>query len=78
MCYVIPAAATDHRINAVATVSAADTGRQFHEDADGSQDPAIVQGMIDAAARTAEACGEGVGTCQSSCTGTRVRATSTS
>ena len=61
--YVIPAAATDHRIRAVATVSAADIGRQFREGADGTQDPAVIQGMLDlaAAARTAEARGEGVG-----------------
>ena len=61
--YVIPAAATDHRIKAVATVSAADVGRQFREGADGTQDPAVIQGMLDAAAaaRTAEARGEGVG-----------------
>ncbi len=61
--YVIPAAATDHRIKAVATVSAADIGRQFREGADGEQNPAVIQGMLDlaAAARTAEARGEGVG-----------------
>ncbi|WP_345943808.1 alpha/beta hydrolase [Streptomyces sp. SID3212] len=61
--YVVPAAATDHRIRAVATVSAADVGRQFREGADGTQDPAVIQGMLDAAAaaRTAEARGEGVG-----------------
>jgi fermentation-respiration switch protein FrsA (DUF1100 family) len=60
--YVIPAAATDHRIRAVATVSAADIGRQFRSGADGSQDPAVIQGLLDAAAaaRTAEARGEGV------------------
>jgi fermentation-respiration switch protein FrsA (DUF1100 family) len=59
--YVIPASATDHRVKAVATVSAADIGRQFREGADGQQDPAVIQGMLDdsAAARTAEARGEG-------------------
>ena len=59
--YVIPAAATDHRVKAVATVSAADLGRQFREGADGQQDPAVIQGMLgdSAAARTAEARGEG-------------------
>jgi fermentation-respiration switch protein FrsA (DUF1100 family) len=62
--YVIPAAATDHRIKAVATVSAADIGLQFRVGADGQQDPAIIQGMLDAgaAARTAEARGEGMST----------------
>ncbi|GAA0954931.1 alpha/beta hydrolase [Kribbella koreensis] len=61
--YVIPAAATDHRLKAIATVSAADISLQFREGADGRQDPAIIQGMLDAAAtaRTAEARGEGVG-----------------
>ena len=61
--YVIPAAATDHRVRAVATVSAADIGRQFREGADGTQDPSIIQGMLDAAAaaRTAEAHGEAHG-----------------
>ncbi|GIF69470.1 hypothetical protein Ais01nite_75050 [Asanoa ishikariensis] len=57
--YVIPAAAADHRIQAVATVSAADIGRQFRVGADGAQDPAVIQGLLDAAAeaRTAEAAG---------------------
>lgn len=61
--YVVPAGATDHRIKAVATVSAADIGLQFRTGADGKQDPTILQGMLDAAAaaRTAEARGEGVG-----------------
>jgi uncharacterized protein len=49
--YVIPAAATDHSIKAVATVSGADIGLQFRTGADGKQDPAIVQGMLDAAVR---------------------------
>ncbi|MEV7159059.1 alpha/beta hydrolase [Streptomyces misionensis] len=61
--YVVPAAATDHRIRAVATVSAADIGRQFRKGADDTQDPAVLQSMLDAAAaaRTAEARGEGAG-----------------
>ncbi|MEV4756803.1 alpha/beta hydrolase [Micromonospora sp. NPDC049559] len=61
--YVLTASATDHRIRAVATVSAADMGRQFREGADGTQDPAVIQGLLDAAAaaRTSEARGEGVG-----------------
>lgn len=61
--YVIPATATDHRVKAVATVSAADLGRQFREGADGQQDPGVIQGMLDAAvaARTAHARGESMG-----------------
>ena len=60
--YVVDAAATDHRIRAVATVSAADIGRLFREGADGTQGAAVIEGMLDAAAqaRTAEARGEGV------------------
>ncbi|GAA1852574.1 alpha/beta hydrolase [Asanoa iriomotensis] len=48
--YVIPAAAGDHRVRAVATVSAADIGRQFRVGADGAADPAIIDGLLDAAA----------------------------
>ena len=61
--YVIPASATDHRVKAVATVSAADLGRQFREGADGQQDPVVIQGMLDAAAaaRAANARGESMG-----------------
>ncbi len=60
--YVIPAAAVDHRIKAVATVSATDVGAQFRCGADGKQDPAIILGMLEAAAaaRTSEARGGGV------------------
>ncbi|TKA12305.1 alpha/beta hydrolase [Actinacidiphila oryziradicis] len=60
--YVLPAAATDHRVKAVGTVSAVDIARQFRLGADGAQDPTVIQGMLDAAAaaRTAEARGEGV------------------
>src|SRR5882757_259718 len=59
--YAVSASATDHRIKAVATVSAVDMGRQFREGADGKQDPAVIQGVLDAAAaaRTAEAGGAG-------------------
>jgi len=58
--YVLPATASDHRIKAAATVSAADIARQFRLGADGSQDPAVFQVMLDAAAsaRTAAARGE--------------------
>lgn len=57
--YVLPATAGDHRIRAVATVSAVDVARQFRLGADGAQDPAVFQGMLDAAAaaRTAAAHG---------------------
>ena len=60
--YSLAAAAGDHRIRAVATVSGVDIARQFKVGADGSQDPAVFQSMLDAAAsaRTAEARGEGV------------------
>ena len=60
--YVLAAAATDHRVKAVGTVSAVDIARQFRLGADGAQDPAVIQGMLDAAAaaRTAEAHGKGV------------------
>jgi fermentation-respiration switch protein FrsA (DUF1100 family) len=62
--YALTATATDHRIKAVATVSAVDIARQFRYGADGAQDPAVFQGMLDsaAAARAAEARGEGVQT----------------
>lgn len=58
--YVIPAAVTDHRIRAVATVSAVDTGLSNRVGADGTQDPAVIQSVLDiaASARTAEAAGE--------------------
>ena len=57
--YLAPAAATDHRIKAVATVSAVDTGDVFRNGVGRTQDPAILQGMLDAAgvARTEEARG---------------------
>ena len=58
--YVLPAAGSDHRIKAVATVSAVDIARQFRLGADGAQDPAVFQGMLDVAAnaRTVAARGE--------------------
>lgn len=61
--YGIAATAGDHRVRALATVSGVDVGRQFREGADGSQDPAVIQAMLDAAAaaRTAEARGEPAG-----------------
>jgi len=58
--YSLAAAGTDHRIKAVGTVSAVDIARQFRMGADGTQAPAVLQSMLDAAAdaRTAEARGE--------------------
>lgn len=61
--YVLPATAGDLRIKAVATVSAVDVSRQFRLGADGTQDPAVFQGMLAAAAaaRSAAARGEDPG-----------------
>ncbi|MFJ4786317.1 alpha/beta hydrolase [Streptomyces sp. NPDC088794] len=58
--YALTAAATDRRVRAVATVSAADIARQFRLGADGTQNPAVFQDMLTAAAtaRTAGAHGE--------------------
>ncbi|MFJ1991827.1 alpha/beta hydrolase [Streptomyces asiaticus] len=58
--YALSATASDHRIQAVATVSAVDIARQFRLGADGAQDPAVFQSMLAAAAdaRTTEARGE--------------------
>ncbi|MFJ1935959.1 alpha/beta hydrolase [Kitasatospora sp. NPDC088160] len=62
--YALAAGSTDHRIRAVATVSATDMARQFRDGADGTQDPAVFRAMLEgaAAARTAEGRGEGVRT----------------
>ena len=64
--YALCATASDHRIKAVGTVSAVDIARQFRNGADGVQDPAVFQHMLDAAAaaRAAEAHGEGPQTFQ--------------
>ncbi|WP_435135735.1 alpha/beta hydrolase [Actinacidiphila sp. bgisy144] len=61
--YTLTAAGGDHRVKAVATVSGVDIARQFRLGADGTQDPAAFQGMLDAAgqARTAAARGEDPG-----------------
>jgi fermentation-respiration switch protein FrsA (DUF1100 family) len=48
--YVLPATASDHRIRAAATISAVDIARQFRLGADGTQDPAVFQSMLDTAA----------------------------
>ncbi|MBB6247873.1 alpha/beta hydrolase [Rhodanobacter sp. A1T4] len=60
--YAVLAAATDHRVKAVATISGTDIGRFFREGYDGKQDPQVLQAMLDHAgkARTAEARGEDV------------------
>ncbi len=57
--YAVPAAATDHRIAAVATVSAVDTGSMIREGLGRGQDPGVLRSMLDAsaAARTEEAQG---------------------
>ncbi|MET9271593.1 alpha/beta hydrolase [Kribbella sp. NPDC003557] len=62
--YGLVATATDPRIKALATVSAADIARQFRVGADGTQDPAVFEGLLAAAAaaRTAEAGGADVQT----------------
>jgi uncharacterized protein len=61
--YVVTAAATDLRIKAVATISGVDIGSIHRQGPDGKQDPAVLQALLNgaAAARTAEARGEGVG-----------------
>jgi hypothetical protein len=61
--YALPATGSDHRIKAVATVSAADIARQFRLGAEGTQDPSVFQTLLDAAAhaRTAVARGEDPG-----------------
>ncbi|MGZ4451427.1 MAG: alpha/beta hydrolase [Nocardioides sp.] len=61
--YSLAATASDHRIKALATVSAVDVARQFRLGADGAQDPAVFQGLLTAAgaARTAAARGEDPG-----------------
>ena len=58
--YVLAAAGGDDRIKAVGTVAAADVPRHFRYGGDGTQDPKVFQGMLEAAAaaRTAEARGE--------------------
>jgi hypothetical protein len=61
--FVLPATGTDHRVKAVASVSGVDLGRHFRQGGDGGQDPAVFQGLLDAAAtaRTKAANGEDPG-----------------
>ncbi|WP_043626802.1 alpha/beta hydrolase [Nonomuraea candida] len=58
--FVPYAAQTDHRVKAVATVSAVDLGQVFREGLGRTQPPQVLQAMLDraGAARTAEARGE--------------------
>lgn len=48
--YALVAAATDHNVKAVATVSGVDLGDWNRKGADGTQNPSVIQGMLDAAA----------------------------
>ncbi|MFF0967348.1 alpha/beta hydrolase [Streptomyces sp. NPDC003703] len=61
--YSLAAAGGDHRVEAVATVSTAEPARQFRHGAEGAQDPAVFQTLLDAAAqaRTRAARGEDPG-----------------
>jgi uncharacterized protein len=49
--YSLAATGGDHRVKAVATVCTADPSRQFRLGADGTQDPAVFQALLDAAAQ---------------------------
>ncbi|GLP69297.1 hypothetical protein TUSST3_59190 [Streptomyces sp. TUS-ST3] len=62
--YSLAAAGGDHRVRAVAAVSTAEPARQFRLGADGTQDPAVFQDLLDAAAaaRSTAARGEDPGT----------------
>jgi len=61
--YVIPAAAGDRRVKAVATVAAVDVGQQIRVGPDGKQDPAVLEALLQGAAqaRTAAARGGPIG-----------------
>ncbi|MFF4223802.1 alpha/beta hydrolase [Streptomyces abikoensis] len=61
--YALTAGGGDHRVRAVATVCGVDVARQFRLGADGTQDPAVFQSLLDTAAqaRTAAARGEDPG-----------------
>ncbi|MFJ9931139.1 alpha/beta hydrolase [Streptomyces misionensis] len=58
--YSLAATGGDRRVKAVATVSTAEPARQFRLGADGTQDPAVFQALLDAAAaaRSSAARGE--------------------
>ncbi|QLJ02703.1 alpha/beta hydrolase [Streptomyces sp. NEAU-sy36] len=62
--YSLAATGGDRRVKAVATVSTAEPARQFRLGADGTQDPAVFQALLDAAAaaRSSAARGEDPGT----------------
>ena len=62
--YALLAAATDHHVKALATVSGVDLGDWYRKGADGKQDPQVIQSMLDAAAadRTATLNGNAPGT----------------
>ncbi|CCK24583.1 hypothetical protein BN159_0204 [Streptomyces davaonensis JCM 4913] len=49
--YSLAATGGDHRVKAVATVCTADPSRQFRLGADATQDPAVFQTLLDAAAQ---------------------------
>ncbi|MEU5055174.1 MULTISPECIES: alpha/beta hydrolase [unclassified Streptomyces] len=57
--YSLAAAGGDHRVRAVATVSGVDVARQFRLGADGTQDPAVFQSLLDAAAQSRTAAARG-------------------
>ncbi|MFJ4622391.1 alpha/beta hydrolase [Streptomyces sp. NPDC088812] len=61
--YSLAATGSDRRVKAVATVSTAEPARQFRFGADGTQDPAVFQALLDAAAaaRSTAARGEDPG-----------------
>jgi len=61
--YAIAAAAGDRRIRAVATVAAVDVGLQMRVGADGKQDPAVLDALLEGAAqaRSRAARGEDMG-----------------
>ncbi|MBE8523684.1 alpha/beta hydrolase [Amycolatopsis sp. H6(2020)] len=57
--YSLAAAGGDHRVTAVATVSGVDVARQFRYGADGTQGPAVFQGLLDLAAQARTAAARG-------------------